>query len=48
VGGDRVGELARIVHADGGNHRVVLQVVRELHILLEQRHDPGHGRFDFA
>ena len=48
VRGDRVGELAGIVHADGGNHRVVLQVVRELHVLLEQRHDAAHGRFDFA
>ena len=45
VGRDGVGELARIVHADGGNHRVVVQVVRELDVLLEQRHHLGHGRF---
>ena len=48
VRGDRVGELAGIVHADGGNHRVVLQVVRELHVLLEQRHHATHRRFDLA
>ncbi len=42
--GDRVGQLARIVDADGGDHRVVVQVVRELHILLEQRHHPAHRR----
>ena len=41
VRGDRVGELARIVDADGGNHRVVVQVVRQLHVLLEQRHHRG-------
>ena len=43
VRGDRVGELARIVHAHGGNHRVEVQVVRQLHVLLEQRHDAAHG-----
>ncbi len=42
VRGNRVGELARIVHANGGDHRVVVQVVRQLHVLLEQRHDPAH------
>ena len=36
VRGDRVGELAGIVHADGGDHGVVVQVVRELHVLLER------------
>ena len=44
VRGDRVGELARIVHAHGGNHRVVVQVVRELDVLLEERHDAAHRR----
>ena len=44
VRGNRVGELARVVHADGGDHRVVVQVVRELHVLLEERHDAAHGR----
>jgi hypothetical protein len=42
VRGDRVGELARIVDAHRGDHRVVVQVVRQLHVLLEQRHDPAH------
>jgi len=45
VRGDRVRQLARIVDADGGDHRVVVQVVRELHVLLEQRHDAAHGAF---
>src|ERR671935_76407 len=35
-------ELAGIVHADGGNHRVVMQVVRQLDVLLEQRHHAAH------
>ena len=48
VRGDRVGQLARVVDADGGNHRVVVQVVRQLHVLLEQRHDAAHRRFDVA
>ena len=42
VRGHRVGELAGVVHADGGDHRVVVQVVRQLHVLLEQRHDAAH------
>ena len=45
VRGDGVGELAGIVDADGGNHRVVVQVVRELDVLLEERHDAAHRRF---
>ncbi len=45
VRGDGVGELARIVHAHRGDHRVVVQVVRQLHVLLEQRHDAAHRRF---
>ena len=48
VRGDRVGELARIVDADGGDHRVVVQVVRQLHVLLEQRHDAAHRALDVA
>ena len=40
--------LPGIVHADGGDHRVVVQVVRELHVLLEQRHDAAHRGFDVA
>ena len=42
---DRVGQLARVVHAHGGDHRVEVQVVRELHVLLEQRHDAAHRAF---
>ena len=34
--------LRRVVHAHGGDHRVVVQVVRELHVLLEQRDDAAH------
>ena len=41
---DRVGELAGVVDADGGDHRVVVEVVRQLHVLLEQRHHFRHGR----
>ena len=48
VRGNRVGELARVVHAHGGDHRVVVQVVRQLHVLLEQRHDAAHRAFDVA
>ena len=40
--GDGVGQLARVVHADRGDHRVVVQVVRQLHVLLEQRHHAAH------
>ena len=40
--------LPGIVDADRGDHRVVVQVVRELHVLLEQRHDAAHRRFDVA
>ncbi len=45
VGRDGVGELAGIVDAHGGNHRVVVQVVGQLDVLLEQRDDLGHRRF---
>ena len=46
--GNRVGELARIVDADGGDHRVVVQVVRQLHVLLEQRDHLAHRLLDVA
>ena len=44
VRGDGVGELARVVDADGGDHRVVVQVVRQLDVLLEQRDHAAHRR----
>ena len=43
-----VGQLARVVDADRGDHRVVMQVVRQLHVLLEQRHDAAHRLLDVA
>jgi len=48
VRGDRVGQLARILHAHGRDHRVVVQVVRQLHVLLEQRHDAAHRALGLA
>ncbi len=39
VRGDRVGKLAGIFDAHGGDHRVVIQALRELHVLLEQPGD---------
>ena len=48
VRGDGVGQLAGIVDAHGGNHRVVVQVVRQLHVLLEQRDDAAHRAFRLA
>ncbi len=46
VGGDGVGQLARILHADCGEHRVVVEVVGELDVLLEEGDDLGHHRLD--
>ena len=34
--------LPGIVHAHGGDHRVVVQVVRQLDVLLEERDDAAH------
>src|SRR5438105_4535633 len=48
VRGNRIGQLARIVNTHRGNHRVVVQVVRQLHVLLEQRHDAPHRPLDVA
>ncbi len=40
--------LPGIVDADRGDHRVVMQVVRQLDVLLEQRHDAAHRLLDVA
>ncbi len=48
VSGNRVRQLARIVDADGRDHGVVVQVVRQLDVLLEQRHDAAHRGFGVA
>ncbi len=48
VRGDRVRQAAGVVHPHRGDHRVVLQVVRELHVLLEQRHHAAHRALDVA
>ncbi len=45
VGRDGVGELRRIVVADGGDHGLVVQRLAELHVLLEQASDALHGGF---
>ena len=39
IGADGVGQFAGIVHADGRDHRFVVQVLAELDVLLEQRRD---------
>ena len=40
--GDRVGQLAGVVDPHRGDHRVVVQAVRQLHVPLEQRHNMPH------
>ncbi len=42
---NRVGELAGIVHADGGDHGLVVQILAELDVLLKQRGDAAHQSF---
>ena len=48
VGGNRVRQLARIVDTDGRDHGVVVQVVRQLDVLLEEGHDAAHRGFGVA
>ena len=48
VRGDGVGELAGIVDLHRGDHGVVVQVVRELDVLLEERHHAAHRLLDVA
>ncbi len=45
VGGDGVGKLSGILDAHGGDHRVVIQALRELHVLLEKRGDARRSLF---
>ena len=40
IRGNRVGKLAGIIDAHRGDHRVVIQALRELHVLLEKS---GHA-----
>ena len=42
IGADGVGQLAGIVHADGRDHGLVVQVLAELDVLLEQGGDALH------
>ena len=44
VGAYRIGQLAGIVHADGGDHLLVVQVLAELHVLVEQSGDAADER----
>ena len=39
IRGDGVGELAGVFHAHGGDHRVVVQALRKLDVLLEEGGD---------
>ena len=48
VGGHGIGQLARVLHADGREHGVVVEVIRHLHVAVEELdHAPHHG-FDVA
>ena len=46
VRADGVGQLAGLVHADGGDHRLVVQVLAELDVLLEQAGDAAGQRIE--
>ena len=48
IRGHGVGQLARVLHAHRGEHGVVVQVVRELHVLLELGDHLRHHGFDAA
>ena len=42
----RVGQLAGFVHPDGGDHRLVVQILAELDVLLEQAGDAAGQRIE--
>ena len=44
IGADGVGQLARLVHADGGDHGLVVQVLAELDVLLKEAGDAADQR----
>jgi hypothetical protein len=46
--GNRVGQLAGIVHTHCCDHGVVMQVVRQLDVLLEERDHFAHRLLDVA
>ena len=46
IGRDRIGELGRILHPSGGNHGVVIQALRKLHILFKKSIDAPHRLID--
>ena len=48
VRGDGVRQLARVLDPHRGQHGVVVEVVGELHVLLEQGDDLGHHGLDAA
>ena len=46
VGGDGVGELGRLIHADSGDHGFVIQRLLQLDVLLKQGSDSLHNCLD--
>ena len=48
VGRDRVCQLARIIDPYRSDHGVVLQTIRQFHVLLEEGNHPTHRALDVA
>ena len=48
IGGDGVGQLCRIFHADGCDHGFVVKGLAELYVLFEERGDPLHRGFELC
>ena len=42
VGGHGVGELTYFIHLHGRDHGLIVEILRQLHVLLEERRDPLH------